>query len=756
MVTRNFLFAKLFRHFAAIGLLVLCAMGPACNRSPEAREANYLKRGEALRDKKDFARALLEFKNAASVKPKDAEPHYQIALTYLAMGGLQNAYGEFRKATQLNPKHQAAQTKLAELLIASRNQDMVQQAANQLQEVLSTSPDNSEANDALALAEWKLGKTDEATDRLTQTLQQFPTRLQSSVSLAHMKLSQNDLAGAEQVLKDAVAAAPKSPQAELALGQLYLMAKQPGKAEPEFRKAVQLDPKNGPALLGLGAIEIAGNRMDEADKTYAQVSSLPDSQYKPLHALFLFRMHKPDAGLAELEKLYKDNSSDRNIRQRLFAAYVAMGKNDAARNLMTAVLKKNPKDTEALYGQATLALKSGDIQNAEKDINEVVKSRPDFPDAHFVKAAILRAQGMTGSEREELNEALRLKPGFLQARLTLARDYISAKEAQSALDLLNAAPPEQKGLLSLVTERNWALLALGQTKELRSVLDQVLKVKHYPDILIQDAVLRFEEKDYNGARAEAEEETRSYPEDLRGLRLIADSYVAQKQTPKAEEYLKAAAAAHPHSAPVQNLLGKWYLESRNFPAARQAFESAIAADPKFLPADFSLAQVDYAEKQLDSAHQRLVTLVTADPKNIPALLLLAGVASDMNHRDEAISRYRAVLDADSSNLVALNNLAYTLAATDPDAALTYAQKAAELAPDNANAQDTLGWIYYRKAIYQTAITYLENAVKKDPSPRHEFHLGMSYIKVGNRDLGQKTVALAVQKDPKLLETEKGW
>jgi tetratricopeptide (TPR) repeat protein len=756
MATRNFIFANRSCSFAAIALLVVFGMLPACNNSPEAKEARYLKRGEALRDKKDFARALIEFRNAASAMPKDAEPHYQMGLTYLAMGGIQSSAAEFRNATELNPKHQAAQTKLAELMIASRNRDEVQQAANQLQEVLSTAPDNSEANDALALAEWKMGKTEEATERLEATLRQFPARLQSSVSLAHMKLAQKDLAGAAQVLQDAVAAAPKSSPAELALGQLYLMSKQPAKAEAEFRKAVQLDPKNGAALLGLGAIEIAGNRMDEADKTYLQLSSLPDAQYKPLHALFLFRIQKQDAGLAELEKFYKENPSDRGIRQRLFAAYVALGKNDAARNLLAAVLKKNPKDSEALYGRATLALKSGDIRNAEKDINEVLKFQPDFPDGHFVKAAVLKAQGMTGNEREELIEALRLKPGFLQARLTLARGYTNSKEAQSALDLLNGAPAQQKTLLSFVVERNWALLALGQTKELRSVLDEVLKVKHFPEILIQDAVLRFQEKDYGGARADAEEENKDYPEDLRGLRIVADTYVAQKQPPKASEFLQAAAAAHPHSAPIQNLLGKWYFENNNLPAARLAFQAAIAADPKFLPADFSLAQVDYAQKQLDSAHQRLVALVAADPKNIPALLLLAAVASDRNNRDEAISRYRAVVDMDGSNLVALNNLAYTLAASDPDLALTFAQRAAELAPDNANAQDTLGWIYYKKAIYQTAVTYLETAVKKDPTPRHQFHLGMSYIKIGNRDLGQKTVQSAIQKDPKLLETEKGW
>ena len=86
---------------------------------------------------------------------------------------------------------------------------------------------------------------------------------------------------------------------------------------------------------------------------------------------------------------------------------------------------------------------------------------------------------------------------------------------------------------------------------------------------------------------------------------------------------------------------------------------------------------------------------------------------------------------DGSNVVALNNLAYTLALSDPDVALKYAQQAAELAPDSATVQDTLGWIYYRKAIFSTAVNYLETAVKKEPTPRRQFHLAMSLFEIGS-------------------------
>ena len=79
--------------------------------------------GAALLAKKDYGRAALEFRNAVKVMPKDAEPYYQLGLTYLASGNARNGVAALRHATELNPKHAGAQLKLAELMTTSQNQD---------------------------------------------------------------------------------------------------------------------------------------------------------------------------------------------------------------------------------------------------------------------------------------------------------------------------------------------------------------------------------------------------------------------------------------------------------------------------------------------------------------------------------------------------------------------------------------------------------------------------------------------------------
>ena len=147
--------------------------------------------------------------------------------------------------------------------------------------------------------------------------------------------------------------------------------------------------------MGLAAIQVAGNRMAEADETYRQVAALPGAEFKPLHALFLYNQGKRDAALAEFEKLAKEDPNDRGARSRLFAAYVAMGKNQAAQNLVAAALKKNPKDTDALFERAGIWLRSGNVVEAEKDLREVLRFKPDFAEGHAAMAEVDKAKGLT-------------------------------------------------------------------------------------------------------------------------------------------------------------------------------------------------------------------------------------------------------------------------------------------------------------------------------------------------------------------------
>lgn len=750
MFTRNKV-----RLFAGIASIVF-AMSTGCRTSPQGKEARYLRRGQAYLEKKDYARALLEFQNAAKQMPKDAEPYYWIGVDYLKSGNVGPAVAALRHATDLNPKHTQAQLKLAEILTASRKQDLVEQAAQRLKDVLAGSPDNLEASDTLAVAESELGKGDDGIDRLEEVLRKAPSDLHAAVNLARLKLRQKDLNGAEEVLKKVVARIPQSPQAAIALGRLYVALGQPGKAEEEIRRALTLDPNNGAALLTLAGIQARGNRMEELEQTYKRLAALPDERYKPLHALFLYRTGKRDAALAEFQALAKAEPANRAARSRLVAVCFSMGKIPEAQSLLAAALKKNPKDTDALFQRSQLYLQSGKIDQAIDDLNQVLHFQPDSAKAHVALGILYDTNGQKDRKQREFNEALRLNPNIVLARVSLAATLAASGKGTTALELLDAAPGKQKNSWAVVIERNWALWALGRTEELRANLDQQINVARIPELLVQRALLRMKDKDYTAARVDAEEVLRRNPQDLTAARVAADTFVAQHDDAKALARIRELAEGHPKSAPLQTLLGQWCLATGNLAESQKAFEAALSDDFKYVEADYGLAQIDYRNKNLAGASQRLTAILGIDPKNVPTLMLLAHVEEDAGNRAGAIARYRQVLDTDSSNAGAMISLAYDVAFDNPDEALKFAERAVEITPDSAAAEDTLGWIYYRKGVYGTALNYLKAAVAKAPTPRRQFHLAMSYMKSGEQELGLQVLAAALSKDPDLPKKEQGW
>src|SRR5437899_12450784 len=85
-------------------------------------------------------------------------------------------------------------------------------------------------------------------------------------------------------------------------------------------------------------------------------------------------------------------------------------------------------------------------------------------------------------------------------------------------------------------------------------------------------------------------------------------------------------------------------------------------------------------------------------------------------------------------------MAYVLLnyAKRPDDAIKYAVRAQQLAPDNPDIEDTLGWALYLKGVYPTALQHLGDAVNRDGNgtgpnfPVRKSHLAMAWFKNGDR------------------------
>jgi Flp pilus assembly protein TadD len=136
--------------------------------------------------------------------------------------------------------------------------------------------------------------------------------------------------------------------------------------------------------------------------------------------------------------------------------------------------------------------------------------------------------------------------------------------------------------------------------------------------------------------------------------------------------------------------------------------------------------------------------------NHPSPHFLLGMAHQAQQREEdAIAEYQKAMKLDPRFAPAANNLAWLYAerGQNIDVALTLAQTAMEQLPDDPGVADTLGWIYYRKGAYLKAIALLRDSAEKLPgNATVRYHLGMAYLKHGDKALAERELAESLRLD----------
>ena len=730
-------------------LMLAMFLVSACSISKEANSARHVRRGMQFATQGDYGRALLEFRTASELTPKDPEIYYQVGLVQLKNGNPVPAVEAFRKTLALNPKHAGAQVQLAQLMVATNEKALWTEAEKKAESAIAESP-AAEAFNVLALSELRLGRVADAVGHLQEAIRRFPDNLKVVANLAEIKLAQRDTSGAEEALKNAVTQMPKSPKPLVALGRFYLITRNPGEAEKQFQRAIQIDPKYAPAVLDLAQLQDLAGRTADAEQTLRRTSSLSESKYRILHPVYLFQMGRHQDAIQEFEAMAKRDPKDREVRTKLVTAYTQTGRIGDAERVLASALKNNPKDLEALVQRAAIAAFRQNYTEAESNARKALQLEPNSAGSHYVLSLVHEANGRESSRRQELAEVLRLRPGMIEARIELAQSLISSNNPNEALKVLGEAPTAEQNLIPMLVQRNWALALLQRWSDLRKEIDRGLGLApRSPDLLLQDGILRTQQKDYAGARKSLGVALKESPGDIRIVKALAGTHVAEQQVANAVQVVREYAEQNRNSATAQLLYGRWLLAQGSPRQAESAFALAKAADPKSVDADLALAQAQFSAGSSDQARRTIEQALTSKGEDARLRLLLASMDEAAGDRAEAIVNYQKCVALAPQNVVALTNLAYLTSFDKSTKAqsLGYAQKAIELAPSDPTVKDTLGWVHFSDGNFKAALTYFQGAAADGRSARAQYHLSMAYAMIGERSLAIQAYSKAHKLDP---------
>lgn len=743
------------RRFHVIALLVLFIQS-GCLKSDEKKSEDWIQSGRAYLKNNDYDSALIEFGNAVRVTPKSAEAHYLAGTALLGLGDPGRAARSFQSAIELQPTHTQSRLKLADLLNASGDPKYAPIAEEHARAALTQRPEDPDVLRALAIAEWRQKKTQLAVEHLDAILRKHPGDLKAASTLASIQASLDPgRERAEQTLRSAVQAAGNSPEGLVVLGQFLMERGDSTAAEKELQRAIDSKSDFGPALFELAKLLQSTGRQGEAEQMLLRASRGPDKAFRTVHALFLFEDGRKDAAIAELRETLNREPENKEVRTQLVDYLIQSGQFEQAETEIKAARNRRALSTTLLEQEARLHLQRRRYEEAGKSVESLLASRPESATGHYLMAQVRRGQGRDVEYRKELQLASTNDPTLIPARVELSENLRKARDLRGAFDVIDGSPPSQKGLLPILIERAWVLMAQGRHDEARLDSRKALALSRTPATLLQAGLLALQEKKGTEGRALLEEALQYAPDDAGPLNAIVLSLLAEKKAPEALARLRKQAALRPQSAQIQLALGSLLERMGDRPGARDAYSASLRLDPTNNSAVVANARMEMIEGRWDTARSQLQGLLKQDPNNVDGWLALGMVEEGSGNGAAAVQAYRKVLQRDGSHVVAKNNLIVRLCdnTSSLDEALMLALELKQALPQSAEVDDTVGWVYYKRREYVLAIEHLSRASSRSQDPRFKYRLAMAYYAAGNRSLGRKVLDAALALNPNLPEAQ---
>jgi tetratricopeptide (TPR) repeat protein len=769
-----------------LAVLVIATLLVSCG-GPEARKAAYLAKGQEYLAARNFAKARLEFRNALQLDPNDAESSFLAGRAAEALGNVREAAQLYQGAIQANPRHPRARTQLA-LIYAYRG---VPVKAIELAEAgLTSAPDDPGLLTARGAAHLKLGDTvaaradaekaarvaptnentvallagiytqagetqraielvsnavqapgadvslrqvlaqlylgadrhPEAVQELRRVIDAEPDQLAHRYRLADVLLQDKHVDAAENALRAAVARAPNSAEAKLVLANMLAANRSYEVAEAELRRISAASPDNFELRLGLGQFYASRNKLPQAEEVYRQV--IKDDGTGP-------------SGLT--------------ARDRLASAYLSLNQLDAAAPLIAEVLKKNPRDNDALFARGSVSLSRGNADAAIADLRAVQR---DHPTSVLVQRALARAYLQNDDPtlaEETLRAAVQSRPTDADARLELAQLLVRTGRVDAALPILEKLASEQTvnlAVLQALIEVQVArkdFTAARRSAGLMQTARPELATGGYLSGLVELA-----DGKPDAARAAFERAVAIAPDAIEPVRALVSLDRAQKHPDQAIARLDKYIEGVPSSAQLRNFKGEVLASLTRIDAAIRTFREAIALAPSWAVPYRSLSVAQTAAGRSDDAINTLQEGIKAT--NGAAMLVtdLARLYERLGRADEAISEYEGLAKHNADSAIAANNLALVLVTYRTDqASLDRARALAERFANSRTAAflDTWGWVLYKRGENREALSTLQKAVDKSPrTPELRYHLAMAQLKSGARDAARNSLEQALKFD----------
>lgn len=741
-------------------VLLLALMGTFLTNcsywSPNARKQRYYNSAVNYFEKGKYREATIQLENAIKLDPEFADAHYRLAQCYEKLGLWPGAYAELSRTVGLAPRNWNAQVDLGNLLLAGGRYKEAQEKAKL---VLIADSQHVDAHILMANAMAALGNRDDAVEEMQKAIRLAPTRPNAYVNLAVLQSSANQTSAAEESYKKAISLDRKSVNPVMALAAFYGRQRRFQEAKQECQHAIELDPKDPAPRRDLALVYLAERNEDGAIEVLKQAKrALGDNPegYRMLGD-FLIRTRQVAKALDEYASLYKEHPKDAAVKRNYILLLIERYRLDEATKLNDEVLKRNPRDPDALIAKGKIWIYQDRANDAIPLLESALKTDPNNAVGHYYLGVAYNRVGKVDLAMSEWKEAARLRPEMADAQEDLARAAQQRGDidqlSQSAEALIGNLPSSPLGY----SYRAYVKARHNDPAGVEADLKKAIEVApQNPFGYTRLGQWRTAQKRFKEAEALYEDALKRDPDFTEALAALVRTYLLQKQTNKAIARVEEQTRKAPKNSSYYALLGRLYAGQKDLGNSEQALQKAVELDKKNVDAFITLGQIQIGQGERDKAMATYQQLLAQNPREVRSYAALGTLEESAGNWQKAEDLYRQALGIDPNYAIAANDLAYAMLehGGNTDAALSLAQTARRGLPDSPGAADTLAWAYYQKGVYQSAIDLLEGAVKKVPNdPSFHYHLGLAYEKVKDKSRAKQHLERALALDPKFVHAD---
>lgn len=537
--------ASRFSTRSALSALALAALVVAGCGGPST--ADLTASGKALMAQKDYAGAIIQFKNALQSNPDAMEVRLQLGLALLEMGDPVAAQVELAKARELQASDTEVVPPLARAMVLVGDEAKLIAQFGDLK--LPDPAAQADLGTSLATAFMLRGDTEQARQRVMAALQAKPGYAPATVLQARLTAAAGDFDGALALLDGLLAREPGNDRAALLRGEILWHGKKDTAGALEaFRKALAANPKAVAAHTSIMSLLGQAGRNDEVKTQLAQLK-----QVAPNHPETLFY----DAQLAFVEGDFKRS---RDLTDRLLKA-----------------LPDSPRVLE-LAGAAEYRMKQ--YPQAESFLLRALKAQPGQRLARQVLAQTYLRTNQPGKVIELLEPVL-ASPNIDSATVTLAGEaYAQLGEAKKADEAFARASKIAPDDARVRTSAAVAQLMRGNAGAAANQLEAIAAEDKGTRADMALITARLRQNDIAGAMKAIDGLERKIPDRPVAQNLRGRVLLLKRDLPGATKAFEAALAKDPGYFPAVASLAAMDFAAGKPDAARQRFEELTRSRPK--------------------------------------------------------------------------------------------------------------------------------------------------------------------------------